>query len=203
MSIRRRQFLASAVGTAMATTLWPGSAAAQTAQSETPSANPKGPKSKQTPLSLEEAKAMGKVTLLFVQSAQGSTLENDKLTLKGIAPATIFFSDRPERIAGHLSTKEFVPFWSEGKDSFAANPPNATLSIFSPDGVQDIVLELRNPQFKGNDLNYDVRLLEGPIPTGRQIAAGGGACSLFIDVIGMPLTPYSYAGAARRAYRWR
>jgi hypothetical protein len=28
-----------------------------------------------------------------------------------------------------------------------------------------------------------------------------GACSLVIDIIGMPLTPVSYAGAARRAYR--
>lgn len=31
--------------------------------------------------------------------------------------------------------------------------------------------------------------------------AKGGPVSLFIDVIGMPLTPMSYAAAARRDYR--
>jgi hypothetical protein len=32
--------------------------------------------------------------------------------------------------------------------------------------------------------------------------ASGGPASLFIDIIGMPLTPMSYAGVARRtAYR--
>jgi len=31
--------------------------------------------------------------------------------------------------------------------------------------------------------------------------AKGGAASLFIDIIGMPLTPLSYAGVARRSYR--
>ena len=44
--------------------------------------------------------------------------------------------------------------------------------------------------------------LEGNMP------AKGGPVSLFIDIIGMPLTPVSYAGMARRtAYRravyWR
>jgi hypothetical protein len=38
-------------------------------------------------------------------------------------------------------------------------------------------------------------LLEGKIPV------SAGLESLFIDVIGMPLTPYSYPGAARRAWR--
>jgi hypothetical protein len=41
------------------------------------------------------------------------------LTLKGVSPTTLFFSDRPVRIAGHFHTKqEFLPLWVEGKDSF-------------------------------------------------------------------------------------
>jgi hypothetical protein len=54
---------------------------------------------------------------------------------------------------------------------------------------------LRNPRISGDDLTYDVRLLQGTAPT------QAGACSVFIDIIGMPLTPFSYAGATRRAYR--
>jgi hypothetical protein len=98
-------------------------------------------------------------------------------------------------MAGHMQTSKFVPLWSQGKDSFLKDNPNATLSIFSGDNVSDLVVELSNPQLSGEDLTYDARVLEGTPP------ANGGACALFIDVIGMPATPMSYAGVARRAYR--
>jgi hypothetical protein len=42
-----------------------------------------------------------------------------------------------------------------------------------------------NPQLSGNDLSYDVKVLEG------TLLAKGGACALLIDIIGMPRTPYS------------
>jgi hypothetical protein len=197
MRTTRRIFIGGALGSAVATTLLPGYVGAQT-QSDpagTASSGEKAQKSKQVPLTDQEAQALGKVTLLFVQNAQGASLDKGKMTLKGISPTTIFFSDRPERIAGHMSTKEFVPFWSKGTDSFLADPPNANLSVFSDGKVSDVVVELRNPKLTGQDLSYDVRVLEGKMPE------EGGACSLFIDVIGMPATPVSYAGAARRAYR--
>src|SRR5438045_396181 len=95
----------------------------------------------------------------------------------------------------HMQTTKFVPLWSQGKDSFLKDNPNATLSIFHGDNVSDLVVELRNPQLSGNDLTYDARILEGTPPT------NGGACALFIDVIGMPATPMSYAGVARRGFR--
>jgi hypothetical protein len=40
-----------------------------------------------------------------------------------------------------------------------------------------------------------VKILEGKIP------ASAGPASLFIDIIGMPLTPVSFAGARRRMWR--
>ncbi len=67
---------------------------------------------------------------LFVQNAKGLIFEKGTITLKGVSPATLFFSDRPIRIAGHYATDEFVQMWGQGKDSFASDPPNATLSIF-------------------------------------------------------------------------
>jgi hypothetical protein len=147
------------------------------------------------PLTDQEADALGKVTLLFVQNAQGVSRDDGRMTLKGITPTTIFFSDRPQRIAGHMSTEEFVSLWSKGKDSFLADPPNATLSVFGEGKVSDVVVDLRNPRLTGQDFSYDVRVLDGTMPP------QGGAGSLFREVIGMPLTPVSYAGAARRAYR--
>jgi hypothetical protein len=135
------------------------------------------------------------VDVLFVQNAKNMSFSEGKLVLRGVNPVTVCFTDRPARLAGHMQTSRFVPLWSQGKDSFLKDNPNATLSVFSGDNVSDLVVELSNPQLSGDDLTYDVRLLEGTPP------ATGGACALFIDIIGMPATPMSYAGAARRAWR--
>ena len=67
--------------------------------------------------------------------------------------------------------------------------------FFQGDKASDLVVELSNPQLSGNDLSYDVKVLEG------TLLAQGGACALFIDIIGMPRTPFSFAGAARRGFR--
>jgi len=135
------------------------------------------------------------VDVLFVQNAKNMSFNKGKLVLRGVNPVTVAFTDRPARMAGHMQTSRFVPLWSQGKDSFLKDNPNATLSIFRGDNVSDLVVELSNPRLSGNDLTYDARILEGTPP------ANGGACALFIDIIGMPATPMSYAGAARRAWR--
>src|SRR5438034_2999407 len=135
------------------------------------------------------------VDVLFVQNAKNVTFDNRKLVLRGVNSVTVCFTDRPARMAGHMQTSKFVPLWSQGKDSFLKDNPNATLSVFGGDNVSDLVVELSNPQLSGNDLTYDARILEGTPP------ANGGACALFIDIIGMPATPMSYAGVARRAWR--
>ncbi len=132
---------------------------------------------------------------LFVQNARAIAYADGNLTLKGVNPATVMFSDRPERIAGHMATKRFTSFWGEGKDSFLKDPPNATLSFLESKEMGDAVVVLRDPVLEGENLSYKVSVLEGEIP------ASAGAASLFIDVIGMPLTPVSFAGARRRMWR--
>jgi hypothetical protein len=84
---------------------------------------------------------------LFVQNAKSVSLEDGVLTLGGISPTTLFFADRPERIAAHGLTSEFVTFWGKGggADNFKKDPPNATLAIVSQDAAEDIVLTLANP----------------------------------------------------------
>jgi len=140
-------------------------------------------------------KQSNKVDVLFVQNARNVTFNEGKLVLRGVNPVTVAFTDRPARMAGHMQTSKLIPLWSQGKDSFLKDNPNATLSIFRGDNVSDLVVELSNPQLSGNDLTYDARILEGTPP------ANGGACALFIDIIGMPATPMSYAGVARRGFR--
>ncbi len=133
--------------------------------------------------------------VLFVQNAAKVSLKDGKLVLSNVEPSTVCFTDRPARLAGYMPTEAFIPLWKNGKDSFLKNPPNANLSVFKDGEVSDFVVVLSNPTYDGDTMTYDVKVLEG------DPAIEGGACSLFIDVIGMPRTPYSYAGAARRAWR--
>lgn len=143
------------------------------------------------------ARAEESADFLFVQTAKGMAFDADqnRLTLRGVSPVTLFFSDRPERIAGNMSTTKFVPFWSEGKNSFLSDPPNADLSIIKDGDLRQTVVVLRDPVLEGEDLRYTVQIVDGDMPV------LGEEASLFIDIIGMPLTPVSFAGADRRAYR--
>jgi len=138
------------------------------------------------------------IQALFVQNAKAVVFDQGALTLKGVSPMTVFFSDRPVRVAGHYHTKdEFLPLWDEGKDSFLKDPPNATVSIYrkGEDQLQDVVVTLSHPRLTGEDLTYDISLIEGKAPE------RGGECSVFIDIIGLPFTPLSFAGVARRTAR--
>jgi hypothetical protein len=123
------------------------------------------------------------------------SFEDGRLTMHTLAPTTLFFSDRPDRVTGHITTQEFVDSWDQGPDSFESNPPNAVLYIFHPDMVSDVVVELIDPVLTGDDLTYDVVILDGEMPT------SGGPSALFIDVIGRPASPVSAAGMHRRDRR--
>jgi hypothetical protein len=134
------------------------------------------------------------VPSLIVLNADGATLEGNTLTLKGVATNSIIFADRPVRSAGHALTTHLIEEWAEGSDSFAKDPPNATVSVFSKtaDDVQDAVVVLKNPKLDGTTLTFTVDVLES------NIATADGPASVFIDIIGLPFTPLSFAGAARR-----
>jgi hypothetical protein len=132
---------------------------------------------------------------LYVQSAAGMAYDEGRLTLNGIAATTLYFSDRPNRITGHITTEEFIDNWGEGDNSFADDPPNAVLSTFSDDEINDVVVVLRDPALDGDQFSYQVEILDGGMP---EI---GGESSLFIDTIGRPLTPVSVAGVHRRGRR--
>jgi len=135
------------------------------------------------------------VEYLFVQSAEGATLADGILTLRGVGASTVYFSDRPERIAGQISTEFFAASWDQGTASFASDPPNATLSVLAGAQPQEVVLVLRNPQLSESMLVYEVEILEG------NDAVAGGASVLFIDTLGRPATPHSVAGHERRVHR--
>jgi hypothetical protein len=166
--------------------LWmPAMAGAQAPTTTAPSASPPGKSSVKVDM----------VPSLFVMNARGASLQGKTLTLAGVSPTSIVFADRPVRAAGHLPTEALLEEWTTG--DFAKDAPNATVSVLSKDGssAQDVVVELKSPHLDGVLLTFDVRVLEG------DLAGADGPASVFVDIIGLPFTPLSFAGVARRTAR--
>ncbi|MGA7260827.1 MAG: hypothetical protein WA709_33140 [Stellaceae bacterium] len=163
----------------------PVMAGAQTPTTTAPSASTPGKSSVKVDM----------VPSLFVMNAHGASLQGQTLTLAGVGPTSIVFADRPVRAAGHLPTEALLEEWTTG--DFAKDAPNATVSVLSKDGLSahDVVVELRTPHLEADRLTFDVRVLEG------DLAGADGPASVFVDIIGMPLTPLSFAGVARRTAR--
>jgi hypothetical protein len=123
------------------------------------------------------------VPSLIVMNARGASLQGGQLTLNGVAPNSIVFADRPVRAAGHSLTTDLLEEWSKGNDSdesFANDPPNATVSVFSKDGskIRDAVVVLKTAKLEGDRLTFDVDVLEG------ELTGGDGSAALFIDRFG-------------------
>jgi hypothetical protein len=120
--------------------------------------------------------------LMFVQSAEDLKVDAATSTLRlvKVNPQTLYFSDRPQRIAGHLRMADYLKTWKEGRDNFGADPPNATLSVYEPGQAEQtlVVVTIMKPVVDGADLVYSYKVLDGKMP------ASGGATTLFIDWFG-------------------
>src|SRR5271167_1781142 len=119
--------------------------------------------------------ASSKTQLMFVQSAEDLKIDPAKSTFRlvKVNQQTLYFSDRPERIAGHLKMAAYLDEWAkaEGPDNFSSDPPNAILSVYEP-GKDDntvVVVKISHPVVDGNDLVYSYKVIKGTIP------AHGGA----------------------------
>lgn len=123
--------------------------------------------------------APGTPAYLFVQTSQSGVFEGDRLSLDDVAAQTVYFADRPERVAGHMPLRQFVDQWTQGANSFKSNPPNASLAFLAAGVESAVVLELHEPLLEGTRLSFRVRVLEGAVP------AHFSDSSLFIDAGGL------------------
>jgi hypothetical protein len=136
----------------------------------------------------------GAPQLMFVHSAEDLKVDPAAGTLRlvKVSQQTLYFSDRPQRIAGHLTMADYLKEWTSaaGKDNFGADPPNAALSVYEPGQANNtlVVIKITNPVVDGADLIYSYKIIKGTMPS------RGGATSLFIDWIGV-------GGGVGRGYR--
>ncbi len=147
-----------------------------------------GERSRVAPSAPDRGATQGELDAMFVQTAEAFDTADQTLTLRNIGRKTLYFSDRPQRVVGHLDTGGFVDSWTTGADNFGDDPPNAVLAFEAGDGdpaPEDAVVVLENPVMVGRDLRYTVTVLAGSVP------AVGEGCVLFIDPLARPLTPMS------------
>lgn len=130
---------------------------------------------------------------LIVLNARGARLDGQKLVLDGVQPSATLFTSRPVRSVGHMVTPDMVAIWQTG--SFAKDPPNATVSVFSKDGssVTDAVLVLDKAKLDGERLTFDVTVLEG------SLGKSDGPASVFIDTLwwGLGSNGFTYYGQSQ------
>jgi hypothetical protein len=153
----------------------------------------------QNDLNTENATAVNEAaestSFMFVQNAQSGSLvpiageENlYNLTLTGVAPQTIAFSDRPERIVVQVEMQKFL----DGSCISSNDPPNAAIEILDADEKEDVaVVELSDPVYDRANytLRYNVSFLKEPNLSyaafneraDSSLPEKFGAVSLFID----------------------
>jgi microcystin-dependent protein len=108
-------------------------------------------------------------SVLFAFSATsgrvaGTSGRRLQLVLDGVKDSGIWFSDRPERDSGTVSTRRIVDDWS--RLGFVADPPNAVLSVQRGRKSADTVaIELGRPRLSrsGDRIRVGAKLLRGPV----------------------------------------
>ena len=143
--------------------------------------------------------AEAQIEVLYVQVATSGSFRpqpgaggvTHELTLEGVTPHTVWFSDRPDRLAGTVRTADFVaePVFD------VADPPNAALVAETAEGEAIIVVELTAPRYDATagTAVYGASVLDeepgGGLTalagrrTERAIPESFGPASLFVDKV--------------------
>ena len=101
---------------------------------------------------------------IFIQEGSGGSFVEDgsgnyTLTVEGVAPYTIFFSDRPAKDTGFAPMQKFIDGFLWGP----INPPNAAVMLKNETAESDVVVvELTAPRYDeaNQTLTYRARLIK-------------------------------------------
>jgi hypothetical protein len=127
----------------------------------------------------------------YVQVAGRAVFDGSSLTLLELAPATVFFTERPGIAVGYLPTGPFLDRWYAEVSGARTRAVSAVLSFLDPDVARapETGLLVSLPRIRGTGVEYQARVVVGDLPF------TAGACVLFINPPVAPATP----GMAARA----
>ena len=115
------------------------------------------------------------------KNGTGGTLSETTLTLTDVSSKTGWFTDRPYRGSGQMSTERFIALWDEG-GTFADDPPDADFTCTVDSEVVNYVVELTSPGMVGEDLSYAVTAVADTVLPETTITCDG-ASHAFLDAL--------------------
>lgn len=113
-----------------------------------------------------------------------------KLTLTGVNPKTVYFTDRPNRISGQMMTEKLMKNWNT-KRLFEKDAPNAVMEAVRVNNKtkalsqseNSYAITLYNPTLSKahpNQMTFDVKLLPGT-KDALPLLSSNDYVALFID----------------------
>jgi hypothetical protein len=144
------------------------------------------------PASSSGANQSEPVSLLFVQEAPSASLVpagngTYTLTLSKLVPYTIYFADRPDRIAGSITLEDYL-----SRFNWSVSPNAAITRLGAKDSEDTMIVALSNPRYNAaaNEMIYTVtiisdykgdKLKELAVKADPKFPTELGRVSLFID----------------------
>jgi hypothetical protein len=151
---------------------------------------------------------------LFSHTADAGSLEKQsdgsyRLTLTGIDPHVMAFTDRPARATRIIGIQALADAWDE---LFASAPPNAVLVEHGSNGEADsVVLELTSPEVKGNSITFTAQVLDAEKAQGMsglvgtlhaEVPSSFSQASLFIDDVSCDPEAVSESNACSNVFAY-
>ena len=129
--------------------------------------------------------ATTKESWLFSLQSDGTTGFDQSSSVLSVPVGNLVgFTDRPNRVTRALTPTEFAALWTaSGKDSFSADPPNASLTYWDSDGTDavahTVIAEITgNVSSTENVLSMTLQILS---PSGAVVPTKLYRASVFID----------------------
>lgn len=110
-------------------------------------------------------------SLTFIQVARGVQFDGTTLVLADLAPTMPYVAVPQRSLLGHISTGAFLDLWA------SPSTRSGVLSLADPWCLPngDAVVLLARPRIRDAGLAYDVRLVDGILPT------SSGSCVLYVN----------------------
>ena len=100
------------------------------------------------------------IKYFFIATGQAGSITENTLTINNINEKLVYFSDRPNRIAGKIKFDKFMEIWDKGNDSFKYDPPNAGISVKIKGEDKIGVIELLEPILIDNKITFKIKKLD-------------------------------------------
>ena len=126
-----------------------------------------------TPAVAEQSDADTPASYLFVfegrdakLSPKGGSSFELRMPIRRSNHLVTWFTDRPDRDAGHMSMSKFVGLWDlAGEDSFQSDPPNVAIEL----GQKTLIATMTNPRIESSKNGGEALVTKMTLVKGKEL----------------------------------